>query len=384
MRSLRLAIGFVMLVCIASLGLDITPAQEMGIKVKKPVLGTACKTCPWGVLGEMVKAALKFYGYDVQICYNCWRGDNPRIVASGSMPPTLQNNTVWPGEDNTDQLPDYIVPPPPQAPIEFGVTSGGSVWTAYQGTGGFAKEKPRDNLRLFANIEGGGSYFVVAAKADSGITDLSQVKAKRWPVRIMGGGGGGGGGGAAAAILAYYGLTQESIKAAGGDIGGTSVIWPERDGQNTSSPPNPKDRRDTFDIIMGGASLVNNPENMGWYYVTQRYDLNYLQLPEELLAKLAKDYGMVRRDIPLGYMRGIDRTIHTVVSVGGPGTIVYGRADNPDDFAYTVAKALDEHQDLLQWGINRYAYDRRTVWKAEGLPLHPGAARYYREMGYMK
>ena len=93
---------------------------------------------------------------------------------------------------------------------------------------------------------------------------------------------------------------------------------------------------------------------------------------------------MERRNIPLGYMRGIDRTIHTVVSAGGPGTIVYGRADNPDDFAYMVAKALDERQDLLQWGISRYAYDRRTVWKAEGLPLHPGAARYYREMGYMK
>jgi len=384
MRSLRLTIGFVMLVCIASLGTDITPAQEMGIKVKKPVLGAACKTCPWGVLGEMVKAALKPYGYDVQVCYNCWRGDAPRIVASASIPPSLQNNTVWPGEDNTDQLPDYIVPPPPDAPIEFGVTGAQFVWGAYQGTGNYAGEKPRQNLRLFANIEGGGSYFLVAVKADSGITDLSQIKEKRWPVRVLGGGAVGGLTGASAAILAYYGLTQKSIEAAGGIVGAHTVAWPEEERQNASSPPNEKDLRDTFDIIIGGAGLANNPENMGWYYITQRYDLNYLQLPEELLAKLAKDYGMVRRDIPLGYLRGIDRPIHTVVSAGGPGTVVYGRADNPDEFAYTVAKALDEHQDLLQWGINSYSYNRRTVWKAEGIPLHPGAERYYREMGYMK
>ena len=58
----------------------------------------------------------------------------------------------------------------------------------------------------------------------------------------------------------------------------------------------------------------------------------------------------------------------------------------PDDFAYTLAKALDEHQDLFQWansGMN-FSYNWRTVWKAFDVPLHPGAAKYYRERGYMK
>jgi TRAP-type uncharacterized transport system substrate-binding protein len=56
----------------------------------------------------------------------------------------------------------------------------------------------------------------------------------------------------------------------------------------------------------------------------------------------------------------------------------------PDDFAYTVAKALDEQQSLLQWAHLNFSYNRHTVWRAFGVPLHPGAARYYREMGYMK
>jgi uncharacterized protein len=173
MRSWRLTIGFVMLVFVVSLGVGVTPAQELGIKFKKPVLGAACKNCPWGALGDVVKEALKPYGYDVQICYNCWRGDAPRIVAAASMPPSLYNNKVWPGEDNTDLLPEYLAPPPPNAPIEFGVTSGAGVWDAYRGAGNYVKEKPRDNLRLFASIQAGGSYLVVATRKDSGITDLS-------------------------------------------------------------------------------------------------------------------------------------------------------------------------------------------------------------------
>jgi hypothetical protein len=132
--------------------------------------------------------------------------------------------------------------------------------------------------------------------------------------------------------MAYYGLTRESIEAAGGKIQTHTVNWPERDGHSTSSPPNENDIRDTFDIVIGNAGLQNNPENVGWPYITQRWDLNYLQLPQDLLAKLAKDFGMERRDIPLDYLRGIDHPIHTVVGGGGPGNVVYGRADNPDAF----------------------------------------------------
>jgi len=56
----------------------------------------------------------------------------------------------------------------------------------------------------------------------------------------------------------------------------------------------------------------------------------------------------------------------------------------PDDFAYTVAKAMDEHPELLQWSNMNFSYNRNTVWKAYGVPLHPGAARYYKDRGYMK
>ena len=56
----------------------------------------------------------------------------------------------------------------------------------------------------------------------------------------------------------------------------------------------------------------------------------------------------------------------------------------PDDFAYAVAKAIDERKDLWETGFEHYAYDPNQVWKAYGVPLAPGAERYYREKGYME
>ena len=44
---------------------------QTGIAEKKPVFGGACRLCPWGAMAEVVQAAMKPYGYDVQICYNC-------------------------------------------------------------------------------------------------------------------------------------------------------------------------------------------------------------------------------------------------------------------------------------------------------------------------
>ena len=56
----------------------------------------------------------------------------------------------------------------------------------------------------------------------------------------------------------------------------------------------------------------------------------------------------------------------------------------PASFAYLVAKALDEQQDLFQWTVGNYSYNRMRVAKVGDVPLSPGAARYYRERGYLK
>jgi hypothetical protein len=69
------------------------------------------------------------------------------------------------------------------APVEFGATGAQFLWDAYQGTGAYAREKPRTNLRLIANIQS-PTYLIVTVRSDLGIRDLGQIRQKRWPVRV--------------------------------------------------------------------------------------------------------------------------------------------------------------------------------------------------------
>ena len=356
MRKVLLPIAGLLVVLLAAMMVaNAQPAggaPTTGIKLKKPVLGGACKICPWGALGEIVQAAMRPYGYDVQMCYNCNFAAAPLIVADAKMPPPYQPDP---------NVPEILAPRnvPGLGAVDFGVTSAGSVWSAYRGVGGYANEKAKTNLRLIANIQA-PSYLIVAARAELGITDLSQIKQKRWPVKILARGTGA----MDEAVLAYYGLSKKSIEAAGGRVSAATA-----------------DRKDFDVIIHSGGNMATAPEWVVWSEVSQNFDLNFIQLPDDLLAKLAKDNEQDRGLIPVGLYRGIVRPIRTVVRTG---QVIYGRADMPDDFAYTVAKAMDEHQDLLQWSHLYFSYNIHTVWKDFGVPLHPGAARYYKEQGYMK
>jgi TRAP-type uncharacterized transport system substrate-binding protein len=74
----------------------------------------------------------------------------------------------------------------------------------------------------------------------------------------------------------------------------------------------------------------------------------------------------------------------SIPSIAKSGTVVYGRDDMPEEFAYDLAKAMDLQQHLLHWTHMNWFYNPHTVWKAFGVPLHPGAEKYYREVGYMK
>jgi len=327
-------------------------AASAGILAKKPVFGGACRLCPWGAMAEVVQEAMKPYGYDVQICYNCNAADSTRIVSEARVPPPWRPDPA---------VPEILAPhnAPGIGPVDFGATAIQFLRQAYRGTGPYARDKPMTNLRLIANIQD-PSYTLAAAKTETGITDLAQIKTKKWPVRILSAGIGSD----ATTILSYFGLTRQEIESAGGRIGNT-----------------PEDA-EKFDVAIGGGGpMTTAPEWRIWTQISQKYDLTFLRLPDELLKKLAQQSESDLGTIPVGLYRGIDHPIPTVVRTG---TVVYCREDAPDDFAYAVAKAMDEQQQLLQWNHMAFSYNVHTVWNGYEVPLHPGAARYYREKGYMK
>src|SRR5262249_52487815 len=156
---------------------------------------------------------------------------------------------------------------------DFGVTTAGNIRAGYLGEGNYKKDGPMKNLRHIARIES-PSYLMVAIAKGSGITDLRQISDRKMPVRLMIGNGGE----LVQATLAYYGITEKDVKAWGGKILAGNAMFKNPD----------------FDVIIGVGTLSNYPEGNMWYEMSQRKDLVFPQIPEDLRQKLVKDnYGVV-------------------------------------------------------------------------------------------
>jgi len=321
---------------------------KTGWEVKRPVMAAACESgCPWGELGDYVKEAMQPLGYSVILCRNCNRSYGPRLVSTHDYPPPLDEINL--GDGTNVRI---------NARVDFGVTSSAMLSTAYNSTS--SNKEPYRNLRLIAKIED-PFYFLIAARKESGIKDLASIKQLQKPVRIMGADNN------MMTILKYYGISADDIKAWGGKIGVTMDEALKGD----------------FDIVSGFlASPSLNPESSSWTTLSQKFDLYFFELPDELLKLLAQqsvdaEFVVAQHNL----LRGINRRIKTL---GRSGESFFARDDTPVQAAYDLAKAIDENHKALKWFIRVYTYDQNTVWMNYGVPLHPGAEKYYREAGYIK
>jgi TRAP-type uncharacterized transport system substrate-binding protein len=341
------AFGVALLLALAVAGSGPSVAEELGLAVKKPVVAAACKLCPWGAIADVLKEALKPQGYDLQICYTCSRGNNPRYVVGTMTPP---------------QTDPEGSPPPPNHPIEFGITSGSSVQWMYEGSHDYAKDGGHKELRLIARVDV-ANYAVMMVKASTGITDLRQIKEKRLPVRVITTESTGN-----MPILKYYGITKKEVESWGGSYVRFVGTLPE-------DP-------DAFDVvIMNNLYLGGAPEMRPYYLITAKYDMLFLPMPQDLRENIVKDVGGQLVNIPTALFRGVNAP---VPSVGTSARAVYAKQDLSADFAYTIAKSLDENRELFRWTHVPFTYDSRLVTKLSPVPLHSGAERYYREVGYLK
>ncbi len=322
---------------------------KTGFGTNRLVLASACvEACPWGELGEFIRDAMKPAGYEIILCRNCNRTEGPRLVGKASYPPPLVEDDLRHG--TVERI---------KAPVDFGVTEASMLSWAYRGEQIYAKDGPYSDLRLIARIED-PTYLLVAVKPDLGITSLAEIRERKLPVRIITDFQP-----SVMPVLAYYGLDKQSLESWGG-----ALVAPH---DVTASTP--------FDVVISSlASPANNPESAFWTTLTVAHDLKFLDLPSDLIDRLVKEADMVRTTARWGILRGVDRSIPTA---GRSGEVVFARTDMPDDVAYALAKAIDQNRGELKWFVRPYSLDPKTVSDGRGVPLHPGAARYYKEMHYL-
>lgn len=110
-------------------------------------------------------------------------------------------------------------------------------------------------------------------------------------------------------------------------------------------------------------------------------DVVYIPFPQNVLDSLA-EVGLPTGTMPSGTYKGQEQDYITPVSA----TVFITNAKVADDTVYNVTKALIEKQQQL-----KEAHAPLAFWKPELIAqdaawfeLHPGAAKYFREQGWLK
>ncbi len=115
---------------------------------------------------------------------------------------------------------------------------------------------------------------------------------------------------------------------------------------------------------------------------TQSRKAELVEFPADLRKKMAADYGYISRDIPAGTYPRIQGGATKVLTTS---TSLYGSADASADSIYKVVKNLCENTDRLGSIAKAMAtFDCKNAIGDGKVPLHAGAARYYKEKGYLK
>jgi len=166
-------------------------------------------------------------------------------------------------------------------------------------------------------------------------------------------------------VLKAHGTSREKIEANGGSIvqiDSSQMASMMRDGRVDLY----------FDTILRGHPTIQE--------ITLTSDVSFLDLSDEAIRALS-GIAIQKGNIPQWF------DVQTGTNVGGDyGTHLIAREDLPDEVAYQVTKLVIENMDKLAAEFPAWkAFKRENAALPEknGIPLHPGAIRYYKEIGLL-
>jgi uncharacterized protein len=245
--------------------------------------------------------------------------------------------------------------------LSFSITN---QW-AFQGR--HAYDRKLDMLRGVAG--GMDTYFLaVLVRADSGIETLTDFRGKRSRVSLGTLAVGSAGEYGARNILEAIGVTYDDIRKAGGGVAHTNY---------PTMTAAMKDGR------MNAIIAVITPGHPSITEIALQNDVRFLPVPPDVVKEMQEQFNYEPQTMPANMFQGMTKDTPVV----GFPTVFITRQDVPEDLVYTVTKAMAEGRDQLVAAHKGLAhFDPKVAWKRElvGLPLHPGAERYYRERGWMK
>ncbi len=237
---------------------------------------------------------------------------------------------------------------------------------AMEGKEIFKKYGPQKNVAALTNLYKQYMYFVVRKDwaEKHGVKTVGDIFKKKLPVRM--------------ATLKPgtsseymfrrtlelgYGVTYKDIKKWGGSIQYGSYS----DGANLIAD----NHIDLFCFTVSlPASIVLKME--------AQTPITLLPVDEEARKKMSEAYGTTTWIIPKDAYKCIDKDIPTV----GSFTAIIIRKDLPEDLVYEIVKALYKNKQTLADAVSAMKQmNEKDGPKYTVFPLHPGAAKFFKEAG---
>jgi TRAP-type uncharacterized transport system substrate-binding protein len=242
---------------------------------------------------------------------------------------------------------------------------------AYRGKGPFRKRLPLRTLAVFP------SYDVMgfAVHESTGITSLSQIKKERFPLKLS------------TRLVTPSALRENSTMftvAAVMRAAGFSFAELRKWGGKIHLASRPSDPARRASIENGTVNAIFDEGIKSWARTGLENGFRFLPVDGTVLKSMV---AMGYRPTVMHKSRfpGMAEDVTTIDFSGWPMIV---RAEMRDDTAYAICEAIEKRKEVIP--TDNYkplemaqlcANDEEAPYD---VPLHPGAARFYRERGYLK
>jgi uncharacterized protein len=232
----------------------------------------------------------------------------------------------------------------------LGLITMGIGWEAWNGSGEWTKGQRFRAMRAILPMY--DSPFEIAVAKRSGLRSVDRLADKRLGAGPRGGTGG-----------TYFPRIFEAL--------GIPVVFAYGSVEEMIS----QIRAGRLD----GVVLATGIPDPALFELNQKEEMEFIPFTTEQIGILKRRMPELSDSvIPRGTYPSLTVEYHTV----GLFNFVVARKDLPDDLVYRIVKtAFDKHAELVQRHSAARETIPRNINRDTFLPIHPGAVRYYRELG---
>lgn len=209
--------------------------------------------------------------------------------------------------------------------------------------------------------------FNVLVRRDLGIDSIEQIRERKIPVKVSTGPQGGNSEVYGRWLFDAYGISFEDIASWGGKVFSSTMEGVIEAVQNNQA-----------DIV------IWNGSGESWHIaeILKSTPFRALAVSGPAAEKMSEEHGFRPAVLPKEYYKG--QIAEADVPTLCDWLEILVPASMPDETAYRLTKAVAEGLEFLSRGNPDWQKVRRdTLAKDFTLPMHPGAARYYREQGLL-